>query len=302
MVEQEKIDHSINVLKLAAKMSNQYYHKPLLLAYSGGKDSDVMIQLALESGINFEVKNSHTTVDAPETVYHIRKKFAELEAKGIKCEVIHARYKDGSLITMWNLIPKKLMPPTQMVRYCCQYLKETTTPNRFIAVGVREDESLKRRGRGDFQTKHGTTKVHITKSLEETVQVYEDAQKYDEVFDCKYIELAKKNKDLICNPIYYWTESDVWDFLKDRGVEVNPLYLKGFKRVGCVGCPMASRREREREFRMYPQYKLNFIKAFDKLGESGRFGSGQTGQEIFDWWMKDPRFYGQTEFEGWRDD
>ena len=42
---------------------------------------------------------------------------------------------------MWNLIPKKLMPPTRLVRYCCQELKENNANGRYIATGVRWDKA-----------------------------------------------------------------------------------------------------------------------------------------------------------------
>lgn len=79
----EKI--SIERLREGAEISKHYYGKPLMLCYSGGKDSDVILDLAIKSGIEFELQHSHTTADAPETVYHIRQKFKKLEAKGIKC-------------------------------------------------------------------------------------------------------------------------------------------------------------------------------------------------------------------------
>lgn len=72
-----KIEKSKEVLRLARDMSLEYYGKPLVLTYSGGKDSDVMLDLAINALLpnEFEVINSHTSVDAPETVYHIRKVF-----------------------------------------------------------------------------------------------------------------------------------------------------------------------------------------------------------------------------------
>lgn len=76
---------SIERLREGAEISKYYYDKPLMLCYSGGKDSDVILDLAIKSGIEFELQHSHTTADAPETVYHIRRKFKELESKGIKC-------------------------------------------------------------------------------------------------------------------------------------------------------------------------------------------------------------------------
>ena len=138
---------SIERLELASKMSLKYYGKPLLLAYSGGKDSDVMLEVAIRSGIPFEVQNSHTTADAPETVQHIKKKFYELELKGIKCTINKPTYQ-GKRISMWTLIPLKLMPPTRVARYCCQVLKEGAGDGRMVATGVRWDESNQRANRG----------------------------------------------------------------------------------------------------------------------------------------------------------
>ena len=72
---------AIERLKMASEMSLRHYGEPLIITYSGGKDSDVQLELAMRSGIPFEVHNSHTTVDAPPTVYHIRNKFNKLEKK-----------------------------------------------------------------------------------------------------------------------------------------------------------------------------------------------------------------------------
>lgn len=157
---EEKIKRSKEILKLASEMSKYYYHKPLIITYSGGKDSDVMLQLAREclGKDDFEVLNSHTTLDAPETVYYIRDKFAELEKEGVKATVNYPRKKDGSYNSIWRLIEEKGAPPTRIMRYCCAELKETTTPNRFVAVGVRSAESAGRKGRDVFATRGKTKK------------------------------------------------------------------------------------------------------------------------------------------------
>ena len=131
---------AIERLKSASDMSLRLYKQPLVITYSGGKDSDVLLHLAEASGIQFEVLHSLTTADAPQTVYHVRDTFHRLENKGIKCTVDKHVQPDGSRITMWNLIPRKLMPPTRVVRYCCAVLKEGGGKDRFIATGVRWDE------------------------------------------------------------------------------------------------------------------------------------------------------------------
>ena len=140
-LEQKAIDR----LKAASDMSLRLYKQPLVITYSGGKDSDVLLHLAEASGIPFEVLHSLTTADAPQTVYHVRDTFHRLEDKGIKCTVDKHVQPDGSRITMWNLIPRKLIPPTRVVRYCCAVLKEGGGKDRFIATGVRWDESAARK-------------------------------------------------------------------------------------------------------------------------------------------------------------
>lgn len=152
---------AIERIKMASEMSLHHYGKPLICTYSGGKDSDVMLELFIRSGIPFEAHNNHTTADAPETVRHIRKKFQKLEERGIKCEIEMPMYK-GKRTSMWQLIPIKLSPPTRTKRYCCQILKETGCRNRYIATGVRWDESTARQERQEFE-KIGRTKAEATR-------------------------------------------------------------------------------------------------------------------------------------------
>ena len=63
---QKKIDQSIKLLKVACK------GKKVELAYSGGKDSDVILQLAKEAEIDFVPIYKMTTIDPPGTIKHAR--------------------------------------------------------------------------------------------------------------------------------------------------------------------------------------------------------------------------------------
>ena len=102
-----KEQQAIARLQLAAEMSETYYHAPLVITTSGGKDSDVCLTLARAAGIRYEVQYNHTSVDAPETIYHVRETFRRLENEGIKCTVNLPTYK-GARVTMWSLIPQNL--------------------------------------------------------------------------------------------------------------------------------------------------------------------------------------------------
>jgi phosphoadenosine phosphosulfate reductase len=46
----------------------------------------------------------------------------------------------------------------------------------------------------------------------------------------------------VFNPIVDWSDEQVWEFLNHYGCESNPLYYQDFKRIGCIGCPMARKR------------------------------------------------------------
>ena len=138
-----KIEKSKKVLKLASEMSKHYYQKPVIICYSGGKDSDVILHLALETlnPSEFEVLHSITTVDSPITNKYVNDVFRELQEMGIKCAKNIPMGSDGKPTNMWKLIPQRGLPPTRLARYCCAVLKETSTANRLAVLGVRSDES-----------------------------------------------------------------------------------------------------------------------------------------------------------------
>jgi 3'-phosphoadenosine 5'-phosphosulfate sulfotransferase (PAPS reductase)/FAD synthetase len=257
-------------------MSLRYYDQPLMVAYSGGKDSDVMLELVIRSGIPFELQNSHTTADAPETVRHIRKKFYELEQKGIKCMIDKPTYQ-GKPISMWSLIPIKLMPPTRIVRYCCKVLKEGAGDGRMITTGIRWDESSTRRNRGGMEVPGATKKKNIILTNDN------DEQR-------RFFEKCEMRAKSVCNPIIEWTNSDIWEFIHSEKIETNILYQQGFDRVGCIGCPMAAKK-RYFEFALYPKYQNLYIRAFNRMiEERKRRGLDivwQTGEEVFAWWMNE---------------
>lgn len=149
---------AIERLKAASDMSLAAYQQPLVICISGGKDSGVITELAIRSGIPCEFLHSHTTADAPETVRFVRSEFKRLEEKGYKCTVNMPVYK-GKRVSMWSLIPQKLMPPTRLMRYCCSVLKETGGAGRFICTGVRWAESTSRKNNRGIYEKLGASKA-----------------------------------------------------------------------------------------------------------------------------------------------
>lgn len=104
------------------------------LSFSGGKDSQVIYDLAIRAGVPFEAHYSLTTVDPPELVRFIRDEYPDVTI-------------DRPPRTMWQLIENHGTPPTRTIRYCCEELKERGGKGRTVVTGVRWAESLSRRSR-----------------------------------------------------------------------------------------------------------------------------------------------------------
>ena len=282
----DKEHTAIERLRQAAELSAFYYQRPLLLAYSGGKDSEVCLELAKRAGIAFEVIHSLTTADAPETVRHVRKKFHELELAGAPCQIVTPRYK-GQPTSMWGLIPQKLLPPTRMARYCCSVLKETSGAHRVVAIGLRAEESAAR------------MECAVAEKPGAKIQ---DKIRFDfDNGDERIIAPCQTKAKIKIHPIVDWSNADVWAYLRDCKTEVNPVYSMGFSRCGCIGCPMAGP-SRYTEFRVWPAYEKLYRRAFQRMLEAreakGKPSQWKSSDEVWRWWMEDENLDGQLDIFG----
>ena len=136
---QEKVNASIERLKTFQRDEGYY------LAFSGGKDSVVCKALLDMANLKFDAHYRITSVDPPELIRFIRNEHPDV-SRDVPVYKDGRRGKewDGKPITMWNLIPWKLMPPTRLVRYCCVFLKEDGGDGRMTVTGVRWAESRNR--------------------------------------------------------------------------------------------------------------------------------------------------------------
>lgn len=118
---QIKVDKAIKLLRSTCR------DREVELSYSGGKDSDVILELAKMAGINYRAIYKNTTIDPPGTIRHVRENNVEI-----------VRPEE----TFLQLIERKGFP-TRRARFCCQILKEYKIMD--IAIqGIRRSESSKR--------------------------------------------------------------------------------------------------------------------------------------------------------------
>lgn len=282
-MEQEKLDKALQRLK-SFEPEEGYF-----LAFSGGKDSQCVYHLAQMADVKFDAHYSVTSVDPPELIHFIRKKYPDIIFD-------YPRDKDGKRITMWNLIPVNGMPPTRLARYCCRILKESSGKGRITITGVRWAESARRAAIHDVAEIFGKPKT--TRSLADEMNVSYDTNNDKKLVlnddndeNRRIVEHCYRTQKTMVNPIIDWSDDDVWDFLNNIAkVEHCCLYDQGYERIGCIGCPMANK-QRTKHFERYPQYKNNYLKAFERmlaLNEvNGKISKNdwKTPEDVMNWWI-----------------
>ena len=254
------------------------------LAFSGGKDSVVVKALADMAGVKYEAHYQNTSVDPPELVQFI-KTFDDVQMDSPKD-------KNGNRITMWNLIPKKKMPPTRIVRYCCHALKETGGDGRLVITGVRWAESVKRRqNQGEVTIMDGTKENLMEMGFDESVlnsTPYGVVLNMDNAESKDIVSMCYRTRKTTVNPIIDWSNEDVWEFIHKYNVPYCRLYDEGYKRLGCIGCPMSTHASEELE--RYPKYKQAYMRAFDRMLEErkqrGYDDHWKTAEDVMAWWLR----------------
>lgn len=149
---------------------------PIELSYSGGKDSDVILELAKMSGIHFEPIYKNTTIDPPGTIAHCKE-------NGVT--IIEPK------LSFFQIVEQNSMP-SRWSRFCCKYLKEYKVYDRAIQ-GIRRSESSKRAKR--------------YKEPEEC-RVYPNKDKvriYFPILDWTNDDVAQfiNDRKIKCAPVYY---------------------------------------------------------------------------------------------------
>lgn len=174
------------------------------------------------------------------------------------------RWNMPKMAMMAKVAGKPGLPPTRGMRWCCAEYKELGGKNRHVKVmGVRSAESPGRK------------------------------------VNWQEVAVDMHNEKTIC-PIVFWSDANVWEFLKSHSIPYCSLYDEGWTRLGCVGCPLATKANQAREFARWPAYERNWKKAIianwekyhDKLKKRGK-GRGQpyyhakfkSGEDMWQWWL-----------------
>lgn len=253
----DKVAEAIQRLK-SFEPEDGYY-----VAFGGGKDSIVVLDLVKRSGVKYDAHYTITSVDPPELIRYIRKYHPDVSMD-------YPRDADGKVVTMWNLIPKHTIPPTRQARYCCASIKEVNGKGRVTVTGVRWDESSRRK------KLHGVANVKTSSKriIEDALATNPSAKLNDRGSlimnddndeSRRIVENCYRTRKVMVNPIVDWTDEEVWEYIRQQNLPYCELYDQGYTRIGCIGCPLAGAEKMKRDFERYPKYRDNYIRAFERM-------------------------------------
>lgn len=260
MCIQEKIDNSIALLRKGEKVALSLNpEEGYFVGFSGGKDSQALLELVKMSGVRYHAYYSVTTNDPPENVRFIRENYPEVT-------FIHPDRKD----TFLKLVERKGLP-TMDRRFCCDILKEKHGAGSVVLDGVRAEESRKRSTYEEVMVR-SRRKEHADRHSVTIESIMENEH-----------QCIKGKDKLVIHPLLHWTQDDVWEFIYTKGLKVNPCY-KHSGRVGCMFCPYASRKQINQYEQMWPKYKENLIRALHRFWEKTDEHFFDTPEEYYEWW------------------
>ena len=259
----KKIEYSIDLLRksepLALRLDPQ---DGFYLAFSGGKDSQALYHIAKIAGVKFRAHMNLTSVDPPEVIRFVKRQYPDVE-------LIKPR------MSIYDMAKKKHILPTRIFRWCCAEYKELSGVGKVTLIGVRNEESIKRSKRKEFEVSGHSGNFDQWSEHEESM-----------------VACVKGKDKILVSPIIYWTERDVWQFLNEVvKVPHCKLYDEGYHRIGCILCPMANRKQKIRDMQRFPHVKKKWIDTIQWLIDNGYLNHNFTDAETgFKWWISDKSY------------
>ena len=230
-----------------------------IVQFSGGKDSMAALLWTLENITKkLLIVFCDTGFEAAETYKYIDYVEEKLSIPIIKIE---SKKYNG----MFDMVEKKKRFPSTKARFCTEELKVKPmidfildSNEDFIAIqGIRADESL---ARSKMQKQCTYFKFYF--------EAYNDKGKKHSYRGKEVRKFAKEKVNDILRPVFDWTADEVISYILEKGFEVNPLYKKGFKRVGCFPCIMSNQTDIKSLNMFYPE-RIKEISDFEiKTGSS----------------------------------
>lgn len=200
----KKVEQAIKLIQSASKMACEHGQE-LELCYSGGKDSDVILELTKMAGAPYRAIYRNTTIDPPGTIKHVQDMGVEI-----------MRPKES----FFEIIGKRGLP-NKLKRFCCGYLKEYKVLD-YAIVGVRREESAKR---AKNYVEPEICRIYNKTGKKQKVRQYFPILEWTSQDISEFV----KERNIKCHNLYY---DEKGNFHAER-------------RLGCLACPMLDKKRIE---------------------------------------------------------
>jgi phosphoadenosine phosphosulfate reductase len=224
--------------ELAIETIREYVRKgkQVNVAYSGGKDSEVILDLVKRANVEFTAHYNWVPIDPPELRRHIKERMRD---PANRLTIDFPEWSFLSAATKHGIMPRR------NARWCCELFKEGASEDLTI-TGIRRTESVRRSKRRTFEScrRRGTWLLH---------------------------------------PIISWTTNDVWQYIHERRLPVCSLYHEGWKRIGCVLCPMV--RDVQRQMARWPGITRVWKRINDEVFKQAKNSPFRSAEAQWEWWL-----------------
>lgn len=270
------MEHTIELLRKAERLALAYDKEDgFCLAFSAGKDSQALFHMAELAGVKFKGHINWTSADPPQVIRFKRKQYPEV--------VEHKPKK-----SIYDLAADRGILPSMRIRWCCADLKESAGAGKVTLIGIRKEESTRRAKRhevevsdkrfsGNLDEFEEWRKAEIAKREEKLMRkMKREGKKVNEdefsLQTDNEVRCINGKDSILISPIFEWTERDVWTFLNEVvRVPHCELYDQGYKRIGCILCPMSQYRQKVRELKDFPHVKRGWIRAIKAIRAGGGY-------------------------------
>jgi 3'-phosphoadenosine 5'-phosphosulfate sulfotransferase (PAPS reductase)/FAD synthetase len=237
-MDKDLINNSLKIMKEAGRLADEA-ETPLLINFSGGKDSSTLILLANQAEVKCELIYMTSRLELPGCVDFVRQ---EADRFGLKLHITDPVADYYGDFPYW--VRKIGYFPSYHYSYCSVRLK--IRPSRaylrklygfrhiYRVNGVRKSESTRR--------------SKIYKEKEPIRKDWENSGHF------------------VVEPIQNWTGQDVVEYLNENNFKVQKLYTE-FGVSGCAYCPFYQVEIYQRILNVYPDIYDEIIKLEDEIGK-----------------------------------
>ena len=269
----------------------------VIVQFSGGKDSLAsLLWTRINLTKNFLTVFCDTIWEHEITYKHINEVIEKLSLNYVR---LTSKKYDGFL----DLAKKKKRFPSTKARFCTSELKsipmidyilDEVKGDVLIIQGIRKAESASRAKMNaqctffkyyfepyrsnEMIISELTAKPVLSKSQIKSLKKAQDRlakgfkdEKYHTYRKKEVIKFREKYADDILRPVIDWSAMDVINYILDNGMEPNPLYKMGMKRVGCYPCIMSNNVDIRSIDKFNPE-RLDMIEEEERLKNSSFFG------------------------------